>query len=306
MGRRKATLPLWKSYYPYAAIPLLCGAALLLLSFFWQGRPAFDEKRAYGHMTRILEYGPRPPGSQALEKVRAYLVASLSQDGLPVTEDTFQAKTPLGKVVMKNITAIVPGDPERVVIVGAHYESKYFPQFAFVGANDNASGTAALLELARILPGKKHRFTTKLVFFDGEEALVQWSPSDGLYGSRRFVEESVKDGSLGRIKAMLLLDMIGDGNLAVNRDLNSTTALSKLMETTAAELGYSDYFSGSDICLDDDHIPFLRKGIPSLDIIDFTYPEWHTAGDVLERTSEKSLGIVGAVIERMLERMNNI
>lgn len=205
---------------------------------------------------------------------------------------------------MKNIVARCRGTHGDLIVLVAHYETKYFREFPFVGANDNTSGTAILLELARILPRKHYAFTLQLVFFDGEEALERWTSEDSCYGSREFVRSMEENGDIKNLKGMILLDMVGDRELSISQDVNSTVWLSELMRNSAAQLGLQRYFRGKKLPVSDDHIPFLEKGIPSLDIIDFDYPYWHSQGDSLENVSSDSLGVVGSVVEEMLRELD--
>jgi Zn-dependent M28 family amino/carboxypeptidase len=230
-------------------------------------------------------------------QARQYILTQLQAAGITVREEVFDATTPLGQVRMVNLVATIPGRrPERIALA-THYDTKLFREFRFVGASDGASSTAAVLELGRVLKARQNEFTIELLFFDGEEAVVDWNRNnDNTYGSRRYVETAQKTGTLSGLKALVLLDMIGDRNLAIRRDSNSTSWLTDIIWASGAKLGYRSYFLSEETTIDDDHIPFVRAGVPSVDIIDLDYAAWHTAQDDLDRVSARSLQIVGDVV----------
>ena len=199
----------------------------------------FDSSRAYEHLRRQVAFGPRPAGSTPLAQARQYILTQLQTAGITVREETFDATTPLGQVRMVNLVATIPGRrPERIALA-THYDTKLFREFRFVGASDGASSTAAVLELGRVLKARQNEFTIELLFFDGEEAVVDWNRNnDNTYGSRRYVETAQKAGTLGGLKALVLLDMIGDRNLAIRRDSNSTPWLTDIIWASGAKLGH--------------------------------------------------------------------
>jgi Zn-dependent M28 family amino/carboxypeptidase len=208
---------------------------------------------------------------------------------------------------MANIIAIIPGQSKNIIVVAAHYDTKHFEGIEFVGANDGASGPAVLLELAqRVQPGVL-KSEVWLVFFDGEEAFAKWSDTDSLYGSKYFVRRLQEENRMGMVKAMLLLDMVGDSHLRLESEMNSTRRLREIVWEQARLLGHEEHFAGGAAWIDDDHTPFLKKGIPSLCIIDFHYGPgsrsnefWHTPHDTLDKVSPESLQIVGEVIAASL------
>jgi Zn-dependent M28 family amino/carboxypeptidase len=256
----------------------------------------FDSNRAWEHLRRQVAIGPRPAGSAALAECRRYIIAELKAAAIEAREQTFDAQTPIGRVGMVNVIATIPGArPDRIVLA-SHYDTKLFKQFRFVGASDGASSTAALLELGRALTGQKNEFTIELLFLDGEEAVIEWREPDHTYGSRYYVEAAKKSGTLSGLKALILLDMIGDRNLTVRRDTNSTPWLNDIVWASAARLGYRTAFLNDLTTVEDDHIPFVRAGGPSVDIIDLDYTAWHTAQDDLDHVSARSLQIVGDVV----------
>jgi len=258
---------------------------------------SFDSTRAYEHLRRQVGFGPRPAGSAALAQCRQYIVTELKSAGIAVREEAFEAATPLGRVRMVNLIGTIPGRRADRIALATHYDTKLFNEFRFVGASDGASSTAAVLELARVLAGGQREYTIELLFFDGEEAVVDWyRNSDNTYGSRHYVETARKAGTLAGLKALVLLDMIGDRNLTIRRDANSTRWLTDIVWGSAARLGYGTFFLDDVTTIDDDHMPFVRAGVPAVDVIDLDYPAWHTAQDDLEHVSARSLQVVGDVV----------
>lgn len=248
------------------------------------------------HLQRQVEIGPRPAGSAAINRTRDYIVAQLKAAGIDAKPQAFIAATPLGEMSMANIIATIPGRRPERILFASHFDTKLFKDIRFVGANDGASSTAALLELGRVLKDRQNEFTVELLFLDGEEAVIEWQGTDHTYGSRHYVQAAQQSGDLGQIKALILLDMIGDRDLVIRRDANSTPWLVDIVWAAAARLGHRAIFSNELTSIDDDHIPFLRAGIPAIDIIDLDNPTWHTAKDTLEYVSEKSLQVVGDVV----------
>jgi hypothetical protein len=273
---------------------------------------AFDGERAFEHVRRQVEFGPRPAGSAELARARDYITGELKSYGLNVTLDEFQPETPEGRKKMVNITAELPGESPEVIMLSSHYDTKPFKEFRFVGANDGGSSTGALLELARTVAGRgKPRFTYWFAFFDGEEAFCrEWdecknsgSP-DNTYGSRRYVEELKKKNELGRIKAMILLDMIGYNHLEIPRDDMSTTWINDIIWQTARDTGYGATFIEQSEMVEDDHVPFMQAGVECVDLIQLGgYPHWHMAEDTLDKVSAKSLKAVGEVVLSSLPRI---
>jgi hypothetical protein len=258
---------------------------------------AFDGGRAWEHLRRQVAFGPRPSGTPALAQTRKYIIDQLRTIGIGAREQAFIGSTPLGEVSMANVVATIPGKRPDRIAYASHYDTKLFREIRFVGANDGASSTAALLELARVFKAQPHEFTIELIFFDGEEArMPEWRGLDNTYGSRRYVEDAANTGTLRGLKALVLLDMIGDKNLTIRRDSNSTPWLVDIIWATAARLGHLTAFPNELTTIEDDHIPFARAGVPVVDIIDLENPTWHTAQDTLDNVSQKSLQIVGDVV----------
>src|SRR5438874_7020157 len=279
----------------------------------------FDADRAFEYVRKQVEFGPRPPGSPELEKTRAYIIDQLRSFGLNVTTDEFHATTPVGDRKMANIVAELPGASSDIIIISSHFDTKLFKEFKFVGANDAGSSTGALMEIARVLAVKKpNKLTYRFVFFDGEEAFCKdWddchnpnpadpkSPlPDNLYGSRHYVSQLVARNEVSRVKAMILMDMMGYKNLKLGRADLGTTWLQDLVWQTGKELGYKEFVDAPEGVGDDDHSPFLKAGIDALDIIQLTtYYEWHTKDDTLDKISPKSLKIVGDTIIASLPKI---
>jgi glutaminyl-peptide cyclotransferase len=252
-------------------------------------------ERAFEDLRAMVAIGPRSAGSPGIQQTREFLKKQLAAVGLTATEQSFIADTPAGKVGMTNLIVTLPGKrPDRIVI-GSHYDTKPETGFVFVGANDGGSSTALLVELARVLKDKPREFTYELVFFDGEEAWGDWN-SGNTFGSRHYVDAAKQAGTLSGVKAMILLDMIGERNVEIRQDLNSTSWLNDIFWRAAGKLGHQRTFVADTTAIEDDHMPFIKAGVPSIDLIDLDYTSWHTAADTLDKTDARSLKIVGDVV----------
>lgn len=262
--------------------------------------PSINGARAFQFTKEIIAIGPRPIGSNNHRKLEEYIINHLK--GETVENDSFFAETPEGKLPVRNIIAKFPGTKDGIIVIAGHYDTPYYLRnTGFVGANDGGSSTAMLLELANQLRSKKRDgYSVWLLFTDGEEAVRQWTATDSVYGTRHISEAWQKDGTLTKIKAFLLQDMIGDADLDVQRDENSTPWLEDVVNEAATRYGYQSHFfqhTSSDL---DDHIPFGEKGVPVADLIDLNYGYgnsfWHTPQDTIDKVSAKSLQIAGDVI----------
>jgi glutaminyl-peptide cyclotransferase len=274
----------------------LCLGSIVSCSAAGQAPPAFDGERAFAHLKAQVAIGPRVAGTSANAETRQYIIKTLAGFGVKASEQPFETDTPIGRVKMANVIATLPGSrPDRIVIA-SHFDTKLFKDIRFIGASDGASSTGALLELGRVLQHTPRTFTIELLFLDGEEAFVQWEGTDHTYGSRFYVDAARKNGTLRNLKALILLDMIGDKNLNIRREENSTRWLTDIIWSTAWRLGYRQQFLDEATPIEDDHIEFLKAGVDAVDIIDLDYPAWHTAEDTLENVSAKSLQIVGEVV----------
>jgi len=285
---------------------ILAAAAVLAAAMTYYGlqrsAPAvpnnspFSEQRAGVDLQTLVNFGPRPAGSDAIAKTRSYILAELNKAGLKPQLDEFDARTPRGLRHMVNIRAIRPGATSSIIAVTGHYDTKVFENFRFVGANDGGSSAAWLLEFARSTADLKLESTLEFIFFDGEEAVVEWTDDDSVYGSRYDVDRRVRAGSLGGLKAMILVDMIGDKNLNIRKEAQSTGWLKDIIWNTAQSMGYAKEFPKDQMDVSDDHVPYLKANVPAVDLIDFDYAYWHTAGDTLDKVSARSLKIVGDVV----------
>jgi len=256
----------------------------------------------------IVRFGARPIGSENHKKLENYIVSHLK--GVEVAEDAFTVDTPEGKLPVRNLIAKFPGSKDGIIVIAGHYDTNYpLRNTGYVGANDGASSTAILLELANQLRGKRRDgYSVWLVWTDGEEAVKQWSPTDSLYGTRHLAESWQKDGTIKKIKALIVEDMIADADLNIEHEMASTPWLEELILQAATELGYQSHFYARSISVEDDHLPFLKKGVPSADMIDLDYGYndvfHHTPQDTLDKLSTKSLEISGKVIVRAIELLD--
>jgi Zn-dependent M28 family amino/carboxypeptidase len=270
--------------------------------------PSINAARAMQYTREVTAFGPRPIGSENHRKLEAYIYAHLK--GVEVTDDLFTADTPAGKFPVRNIIAKFPGAKDGIIVIAGHYDTCYpLRDTGYVGANDGGTSTAILLEFADDLRGKKNDgYSIWLVWTDGEEAVKQWSDSDSLYGTRHLADLWQKDGTLKKIKAFLLEDMIGDADLNIEHDMNSTPWLEDFVEAAATRYGYQSHFFGRVIAVADDHLPFVEKGVPSADLIDLDYGYndvfHHTPQDTLDKLSPKSLQIVGDVTLETVRMLN--
>lgn len=252
-------------------------------------------ERAFEDLRQMVAIGPRPAGSPGIQQTRAFIARQMRAIGLEVKEQAFMATTPVGQVPMVNLTVTLPGTRTDRILIGSHYDTKPETAFRFVGANDGGSSTALLIELARVLKDKPREYTYELVFFDGEEAWGDWSTGN-TFGSRHYVEAAKKAGTLGTVKALILLDMIGERGLQLRQDMNSTPWLNDIFWRTAGRLNHTRTFIADTTAVEDDHFPFKNAGVPVIDLIDLDYPAWHTAEDTLDKVDAKSMKIVGDVV----------
>jgi len=291
------------------------------------GRDSVDAERAFEDLRDLVAIGPRTAGSPGAAAARELIRSRLVQAGWPVREHGFEAQPPTGPPVpMVNLIAslnplgAVGSGSEKMqpgrILLGTHYDTKRIP--GFVGANDGASGVAVLLEVARVLTRERPRRPVSLLFFDGEEA---FGPSitvrDGLYGSRALAAEMRQSGELERVSAFLLVDMVGDRDLNLVRDLTSDPELYRELAEEARALGLSEVLeSGVPLALVDDHSPFQDAGLERvLAFLDFQFgaregqrsspgPLWHTPGDDLSAVSAQSLNSVTRLVVRMIRRLD--
>jgi len=268
---------------------------------------SIDANLAFAHVQKLVSFGPRPPGSSGIAKGQSYIVNHLKKLNLDVEYQDFLANTPNGNVPMKNIVAKPGRQQGEFIVLASHYDTLLMSNAPFVGANDGGSSTGLLMELARVISGQTFPVPVWFVFFDGEEAQKAWTETDSLYGSRHFVEELEGQGILGKLKAMILLDMIGDKDLVLERDLSSTPWLMNLVFKSAEELGYANHLARSSKTMMDDHTPFVRAGVPAVDLIDYNFGfanlYWHTPNDTLDKINPVSLKIVGEIVLRVVDKL---
>lgn len=282
-------------------------AAFFLLPIF-STAAELSGQNALAYTGKLVSFGARPAGSENARKMQAYIAAELKKFGCQVIEDGFQARTPAGMVAMKNIIARFPGKNGKALAVTGHYDTKRFKEFTFVGANDGGSSGGLLLELARAMQGRPHNSDIYIVWFDGEEAFAEWTATDSLYGSRHLAGKWSADGTINRLQALINIDMIGDKDLRLEDELLSSESLRRMVEQIASQLGYARYFSGRSVAVEDDHAPFLRKGVRAIDLIDFDYGPsnswWHTSQDTMNKLSAGSLQVTGTIVLEMLKRLD--
>jgi hypothetical protein len=266
-----------------------------------------DGKRAFAHVAKLVSFGPHPSGSPAIAQVQEYLLSELKSYGCTVETDTFSSDTPAGRIPMKNILVKIPGEKPGVILLGTHYDTKKLDNF--VGADDGGSSTGVMLELARLLCTQRGRYGVWIVFFDGEEAVKDWSDADSRYGSRQMAARLAISGDILKIRAFLLADIVGTRTPHFKRESKSTKWLVELVWGAAGKLGYANIFVDESVPIDDDHDPFLKRNVPSADVIDLDNGPggdvyyWHTPQDTLDKISAKSLAIVGHVFLESVKQL---
>ena len=257
----------------------------------------FSGEKVLAHVQRLVDFGPRPPGSEALEKSRDYIEGQLHLSTWQVSRQSFTDETPRGKVRFVNLIARFPahGNGAASFLLCAHYDTKTFDTIRFVGANDGGSGTGLLLELGRVLAQRPDLAAKiELVFFDGEEAYENFSGRDGLYGSRYFARQ-LGTSEAKQFRGGILFDMVGQRSLKITLPTDSPVEMARDIFAAAEALKLRSYFTYLDREMIDDHTPLNAIGIPTIDLIDFSFPWWHTAEDTIDKLSSQSLQIVGAV-----------
>ena len=265
-----------------------------------KGKPwqEFSGGRALAHVQALVALGPRPPESEAIKKARAYIHQQLEATGWQVIDQPFAAQTPRGTVQFVNLIARRPDQPqsEKLYFVGSHYDTKTFDSIRFVGANDGGSSSGALIELGRVL-GRHPDLAARieLIFFDGEEAYESFTDSDGLYGSRFFAKKARQASRAQYYDGGIVWDMMGDRDLTITLPLDSPAKLASGIFAAADALQVRNHFTYYSDTIVDDHSPFNAVGIPTIDLIDFDFPPWHTAADTMDKLSAQSLQIVGTV-----------
>lgn len=298
---------------PLGVATLLCLIAVPCTVPAQTAQMHFDGNRAYQYAQQIVNCGPRWIGSKGHVCAENLFKKQFAKDRLE--EDTFTANTPAGVMTMHNFIVKFPGKKNGVIVLASHYETNYpLRNVDYVGANDGASTSGLLMEMANCLRGRTlNGNSVWLVFFDGEEAIQQWSNTDSLYGSRDLAAKWDRDGTLKRIRAFILLDMIGDKHLDIARDQNSTGWLLDLVKQAAKQVGTQSYFFATSLAIEDDHLPFVQRGVPSADLIDYDYgphtflhPDGyhHTVQDTMDKISAHSLTVVGQTVLQTIHLLN--
>lgn len=286
---------------------------------------SFEGARAYDLLKAQCDFGPRPMGTEAHEKTAAWLQAQLALVTDEVTpqkwNETIRKGPGAGNTyAFTNVFGIIRGsddkgkDAQKIVpalMLSAHWDTRPVADMdeiqanrgkPILGANDGASGVATLLEVARVLHANRPRKTIVFAFWDGEDL------GEFLHGSTYFARHS-REAQWKRFRAQqgILIDMIGDADLRCNRELNSIDYAPQLWEdfhSAAAEVGKSQYFNGRALAITDDHVPLNKAGIPTIDLIDFDYPYWHTVEDTPDKCSPASLEVIGKVLLHFIARSN--
>jgi Zn-dependent M28 family amino/carboxypeptidase len=262
--------------------------------------PAFNASRAMEYVKELIAFGPRPLGAEGHKKAENYILAHLKGDN--VERDDFEITTSEGRFPVHNIIAKYPGTKDGIIVIASHYDTNWpLRNVNYVGANDGGSSSGLLLEIANQLHGKKRDgYSVWLLWDDGEESMkMPWDDRESLYGVKHIAQKWQDDGTLKKVKAFLLEDLVGDADLNIEREMNSTPWLEDLIGQAATSVGYQSHFFAREIGITDDHLPFLQRGVPSADLIDLNYGYnnvfHHTTQDTLDKLSPKSLGIVGTV-----------
>jgi len=270
---------------------------------------SFNEIRAMRYVKEIVAFGPRPIGSANHKKVENYILSHLQGD--TIEQDSFNIDTSEGKFPVHNILAKFPGARDGIIVIASHYDTNYpLRDTSYIGANDGASSSALLLEIANQLRGKKRDgYSVWLLWDDAEESMkLPWDDPESLYGVRHIAQKWQDDGTIKKIKAFLLEDMIGDADLNIEHETNSTPWLEDLIYEAATRLGYQSHFFGRTMAVTDDHLPFVVRGVPSADLIDLDYGYnnvfHHTTQDTIDKLSPKSLEIVGMVTLQTVQMLD--
>jgi glutaminyl-peptide cyclotransferase len=278
--------------------------------------PRVDSKRAFQYVKEFVALGKRPLGSEGHKKAEDYITGKMASLGVETSKDPFTADTVIGKFPMTNIVAKIPGRKDGIIVIAGHYDTNYpLKDLNFVGANDGGSNTGLMIELAQVLKqeikstdGKLDGYSVWFVFTDGEEAVKVWSAEDSVYGSKHLAAAWQRDGTAAKVRAFILLDMIGDKDLDIERETQSTPWLQDTVLRAAQRLGVQSNFYGRSLEIEDDHLPFKRAGIPVVDLIDLDYglgnAFHHTTEDTMDKLSPKSLQIVGDVVLETMRALN--
>jgi glutaminyl-peptide cyclotransferase len=276
--------------------------------------PEFDGVAALKEVEDFVALGPRVSGTEGAEKAAWYILNHLMASGVAAEMDVFEDTTPQGMGTFRNVSGRIPGQGRGLVVLGSHYETKAGISEDFVGANDSGSSTGLLLELAQLLGRREKSYPFEIVFafFDGEECLQRYGAEDGLHGSRRFARQLAGSRKADQVKAVIVVDMIGDSDLHIDLPRNSTRSLVALALDASRRCGRRASFGLMSGTILDDHVPFLEHGFPAIDLIDFQFGSgpgkndyWHTDADSMDKLSAESLETVGMVLLEMLNRLGD-
>jgi Zn-dependent M28 family amino/carboxypeptidase len=273
---------------------------------------AVNGELALGQVAKLVKIVPRDSGSDGCRRAAKHLLKSLQPYVDDAELDVFTNGTPRGELVFRNVVGSIPGTGKSVVLLISHYDTKSGICADFQGANDSGSSSGLLLELARVLHESQNKlpFTVVFAFLDGEESQQSYTVNDGLHGSRRMVEFLKERGLAGAVKAVILLDMVGDCDLNIEIPHNVDSRLRKIALAASRAAGVREKFSLSHSNVIDDHVPFIDAGMPALDLIDFDYGSkpglndyWHTPDDRMEHICAASLETVGKVVLYILNAL---
>ena len=265
-------------------------------------------QKAYQNLKDFVALGPRYLGSQGHARAEQFILAHLK--GAQIEQDKFNVQTAVGPFAMNNIIAKFPGKKDGVIVIAGHYDTIYpLRNTNFIGANDGGSDVGLMLEIAsQLRTHPPDGYSIWLLFTDGEEATVEWTDADSLYGSRHLAGEWSEDGTAAKVRAFLLLDMVGDKYLDLDHETSSTPWLADVVFRASQRLGQESHFSDRNSPVQDDHLPFRAVGIPVDDIIDFDYGfqniYHHTTQDTPDKCSAASLQIVGDIVMETIRALN--
>jgi glutaminyl-peptide cyclotransferase len=302
--------------------PLLLLVLALTATIFAQKSPTthFSGQSAYTLTQQYITAAPKrfvnsPGHLKAEEFIKSHFAPEIAKGNFET--DSFTAtNTPIGAVTMRNYIVRYSGKKDGVIVLASHYETNYpLKDINFVGANDGGCTTAFLIEMGNYLRTHPPQgYSIWLVFDDGEEALQSWSHADSLYGTRHLAAKWSLDGTLSKIKALMVVDMIGDKSLDIDRDANSTPWLEELLGTAAKNTGHLSALSKDAVAMEDDHLPFKQRGVPVLDLIDYDYGPFdektgdhafhHTEQDTLDKISPRSLQATGDIVLELIRLIN--
>lgn len=274
--------------------------------------PVFDGARAYSYLTAQVDFGPRVPGTDAWRECRSYYYSHFASLGFEVDSQVFAFYDPYSHadVPLVNVIARFRGGPknEPALLIGAHWDTRPRTDFhsdtsrtgePIQGANDGASGVAVLMELANILAQRSPDINIDLVLFDGED----WGEAGDLdyymLGSKHFARQKIR----GRYRFGIVIDLIGDRDQQIYREAHSEQfykPLNDMLWREAAVLGLATFRDSVKYSVMDDHLPLSTGGVPTVLLIDFDYPSWHTEHDTPDKCSPESLANVGRLLAHVI------